>query len=208
MQEASHHFLLYPFFRLYTLWKIRRNFHGVKIRGDVSVKDLPVLLVTNHFSWWDGFWAMYLNIRLFKRKFYFMMLEEQLNKNKFFNKTGGYSVRKGSKSVINTLNYTARLLEDRNNLVLLFPQGRFYSLYENETRFEKGIEYILKKTKGKVQIVFNVNLIEYFAEQKPGLLICISEYSGTDFSASVLEAEYNRFYRECISWNIELAKTQ
>lgn len=203
--RASHNFFMYPFFKLYTLWKIRRNFHGVHIKGGYTEKDLPLLLVSNHISWWDGFWAMYVNLKLFRRKFYFMMLEEQLRKHMFFNKAGGYSVRKGSRSLIDTLIYTASLLEDKSNLVLLFPQGEFSSLYEAEIRFEKGIEYILKKTSAKVQIIFMVNLIEYFSESKPGLFIYISEYQGQDFDAVSLEAEYNRFYKRCIAENMKLA---
>ncbi len=205
MLRASHHFFLYPFFKLYTLWKIRRNFHGVKISGEYSEKKEPLLVVANHFSWWDGFWAMYLNLKLFRRKFYFMMLEEQLQERMFLNKSGGYSIKKKSRSVIDTLNYTSGLLEDDNNMVLMFPQGDFSSLYDTEIKFERGIEHILKKTSRKVQIMFMVNLIEYLSEVKPGLYIYIMEYQGSDFSTAALASAYNRFYRECISENIKLA---
>ncbi len=84
--KATHHQVIYPFFQMYTRWKIWRNFHGVIITGEYHEKDLPILLITNHISWWDGFWADYINMKLFHRKFYFMMLEEQLLKHMFFNK--------------------------------------------------------------------------------------------------------------------------
>jgi 1-acyl-sn-glycerol-3-phosphate acyltransferase len=113
-------------------------------------------LVSNHLSWWDGFWAMYLNIKLFHRKFYFMMLENQLKKHMFFNRTGGYSIKKGSKSIIETIEYTAHLLSDKQNLVLLFPQGEIQSLYTHVFRFENGIGHIMKKLTGKAQIIFLV----------------------------------------------------
>jgi len=200
--RASHHPIIYPFFKLYAVLKIRRNFHGVIINGDYIEKNIPILLISNHISWWDGFWAEYLNIKLFHRKFYFMMLEEQLIKHMFFNKTGGYSVRKGSKSIIETLDYTAELLADKRNLVLMFPQGRFESIYNQNFRFEKGIEHVLKKVKGSIQILLLVNLIEYFANPRPGLLIYFKEYKGSDLSTENLQTEFNTFYSACVAENI------
>jgi 1-acyl-sn-glycerol-3-phosphate acyltransferase len=206
--KATHHFFLYPFFKLYTLWKIRRNFHNVYINGEFHEKKLPVLLLSNHLSWWDGFWAMYLNIKLFQRKFYFMMIEEQLKKYKFFNKTGGYSVKKGSRSIIETLEYTIQLLKDKNNMVLLFPQGEIQSLYTQTIHFENGIGNIMKKVSGPVQVIFLVNLVEYFSNPKPGLYLYLKEYTGKDFTTENLEKEYNYFYVNCISEDLRIKEAK
>ncbi len=73
------------------------------------------------------------------------MLEEQLRKHMYLNKAGGFSVRKGSRSIVESLGYTAELLNDKNNLVLMFPQGRIESMHKQDFVFEKGIEYVLKK---------------------------------------------------------------
>jgi len=203
--RATHNRIIYSFFKLYTHCKIKRNFHGVRIRGEFTERGLPVLLISNHFSWWDGFWAEYLNLKVFKRKFYFMMLEEQLKKNMFFNKTGGYSVKKGSASVIESLDYTAELLSDPGNLVLMFPQGKFDSMHNHSLRFEKGVGYVLSKMKQKIQIIFVANFIEYFSEEKPGLIIYFNEFSGDDLSSANLEKEYNTFFSVCRAENIRFA---
>jgi len=202
--KATHHFFISPFFKLYTLWKIRRNFYAVYINGEFHEKQLPVLLISNHLSWWDGFWAMYLNIKLFHRKFYFMMIEEQLKKYMFFNKTGGYSIKKGSRSIIETIEYTVHLLADQNNMVLLFPQGEIQSLYTQSIRFENGIGHIMKKVTGSIQIIFLVSLVDYFSNPKPGLYLYLKEYTGKDYTKESLEKEYNRFYANCISENIHI----
>lgn len=200
--KASHHPLIYPFFILYTRLKIRQHFSKVLITGQYCEKHLPVLLISNHISWWDGFWAMYLDLKLFHRKFYFMMLEEQLKRHIYFNKTGGYSVRKSSKSIIETLNYTAELLADPGNIVLIFPTGEIESMHKQVHRFERGIEYILGKVTNEIQIIFLANLIDYFSNQKPVLFMFIEEYKGIDFRSEVLQAEYDRFYMECVASNI------
>ena len=192
---------MYGFFKLYCIWKIRHNFHEVYIKGDFRDKNLPVLLVSNHVSWWDGFWAMYLNLKFLKRRFYFMMLENQLRNFMFFNKTGGYSIKKGSKSIIETLNYTIRLLSDNKNMVLLFPQGRIQSIYNSTFRFEKGLEYLLNKITRKVHLIFLVCLIDYFSHSRPCLFLYFKEYLENDCSSPNIEKEYNMFYAQCIAEN-------
>lgn len=201
--KAKHNFFLYPFFQFYSLYKIKQNFNKVEINGEFRDRGLPVFLVSNHISWWDGFWTVYLNRKLFGRKyFYFMMLEEELQKRMFLNKAGGYSVKKGSRSVIETMEYTAQLLDDKNNLVLIFPQGEINSLHTREIRFEKGIEYVIKKSSGNFQLVFVVFLIDYFSEQKPSLFVYLKEYDLRNFTSKTLETEYNIFYNDCISENL------
>lgn len=201
--KASHHPVIYPFFQLYSWLKIKINFQQVTISHDFREKGLPILMISNHFSWWDGFWVVYLNLKLLHRKFFFfMMLEEELRKHMFLNKSGGFSVRKGSRSIVESLNYTAELLNDKNNLVLMFPQGRIESMHKQDIIFEKGIEFVLKKTGTRPQIIFLVNLVDYFSNQKPRLYMYLKEYSGTDFSTEMLQKEFNLFYSECLAVNI------
>ena len=98
--KAKHNFIIYLFFKQYAEWIMKRHFGVIQILGDFQEKKLPVLLISNHISWWDGFWSMYLNVKVLKRKFHFMMLEEQLRKFWFFNYSGGFSVNKKSKTII------------------------------------------------------------------------------------------------------------
>jgi 1-acyl-sn-glycerol-3-phosphate acyltransferase len=174
------------------------------VNGNFDDKGLPLLLISNHFSWWDGFWAVYLNYRIFHRRFHFMMLEEQLKKHMFFSKTGGFSIKKGSKSIVETIDYTAHLLSDKKNLVLIFPQGEIRSMHTQEIFFEKGIEHIIKKLNNSIHFVFLVNLVDYFSSPKPGLYMYIREYEGADFTTDTLQKEYNRFYSECIAENLKM----
>ena len=199
--KAKHHFLIYPFFRFYAGWIIHRHFGRVELKNEFYDRDLPVLLLANHFSWWDGFFAMYLNVNILKRKFHFMMLEEQLKKFSFFNKTGGYSIRKKSRSIIESIDYTAELLSNKQNMVILFPQGKIESIYTRNFQFESGIERILGKIGNEIQIVFMVNLVDYFSNRKPGLFMYLSEYQKNDFDTKTIQAEYNAFYARCIAEN-------
>ncbi len=203
--KAQHNWFVYPFFKFYAVYKIHRSFNQTVISGDYHDKGLPVLLLSNHLSWWDGFWAMYVNVKLLKRKFHFMMLEEQLKRFSFFINTGGYSVKKRSRSVIDSINYTAEILSDKENMVLLFPQGKITSIYNQTFIFENGIGHIINKIKGKIQIIFMANLVDYFSDEKPSLFIYLREYESPDCKTETIQEAYNRFYSECIANNIKEA---
>lgn len=199
--KAHHHFLIYPFFKFYAGWIIKRHFGQVQVVENYVDKGSSVVLLANHFSWWDGFFAMYLNVNVLKRKFHFMMLEEQLKKFSFFNQTGGFSVRKNSRSLLESINYTVELLSEKQNMVLLFPQGKIETSYKNEFQFEAGIGRILSHVKAPVQILFMVNLIDYYSSRKPGIYMHVSEYTGDKLDAQSLTQAYNLFYHECVQTN-------
>ena len=203
MVKSKHNPLIYKFFKIYTLWKINRNFRRVMITGEFNEKNKAILLISNHFSWWDGFWAMYLNLKIFRRKFHFMMLEEQLEKFWFFKYTGGYPVRRRTRSVLESINYTIELLSRRQNLVLLFPQGRLESLYKSSITFEKGVTRIASEINGKAQVIFVVNLVDYLSEPKPSLYTCLKEFTIENQQAGDIEQAYNTFLSECISEQIK-----
>ena len=130
-----------------------------------------------------------------------MMLEEQLLKFSFFNKTGGYSIRKKSREAIESINYTAELLRDGGNMVLLFPQGKIESIYKTSFDFEGGIGRIIEKTGCAIHILFMANLIDYFSSRKPGLFIYVSEYQSDKFDTKSIQDAYNLFYNQCMVAN-------
>jgi len=204
MIKANHHFIVYPAFRVFTLLSISRNFNQVKIIGDFEDRGLPLFVISNHFSWWDGLFVNYVNMKVLKRTFNFMMLEEQLEVYKFFRNLGAYSVKKNSRSMIESFIYTCELLQDKSNMVLMFPQGEIQSLYKSEIIFEQGIDRILGKVNNEIQILFIANLIDYFSHSKPTLYAYIVEYILTENSHTVLQNAYNMFYSDSVEKNKEI----
>lgn len=124
------------------------------------------------------------------------MLEEQLRKFWFFNYTGGFSVNKKSRTLVESLRYTSELLQNSKNMVVVFPQGEIQSQYTEKAEFEKGVEKILQYTKNEIQILFVANFTEYFSEPKASVFIHFEEYPGSNFSTKVLQKAYNNFFTE------------
>lgn len=178
---------------------IRRKFHSVIIeKKDIDTRK-PIILISNHISWWDGFWAMYINLKLFKKKFYFMMHEKQLLEYKFFNLTGGFSINNQYRHIIDSINYSSSILENKNNLLVIYPQGEINSIYQSEFVFKRGIEKIINQK--DISLVFSANLIDYFSNQKPSIFIYLEEYQG-DYNLKEIEKGYNNFYINSIQYQI------
>lgn len=128
-----------------------------------------------------------------------MMLEDQLRRYIILNKAGAFSVKKGSRDMLESLNYCSRLLEDPQNLLVIFPQGEIQSLYTRYFRFEKGIERITKIAEGSAQLLFNVNLTDYFSHKKPGLNVYFRTCPLSDNSTlPEIEEAYNEYVKACI----------
>jgi hypothetical protein len=200
MIPARHKRFFVAFFDHYSRWMIRGHFRKVDIIPRMEQISGPVLLIGNHFSWWDGFIACYLNREVFHKKLHIMMLEKQLRPRMFLNKAGAYSIRKGSRDMLRSLQYTAELLHDRHNLVVMYPQGEFQSLHAFPLRFERGMGKILALSPGEFQIVFYAALIDYFEHRKPGLTLylhTLDPYSGN--TTEDLESAYNVFLSGCIA---------
>ncbi len=180
---------------------IRFFFRNVRYIGEYEEKNLPILLISNHFSWFDGFIQIPLNFKVFKRCFNFMMLENELSKNMFLTKVGASSISKGKRSSLESLDYAVELLQNRENLFLFFPQGKIESIYTREFTFEKGLlSHIIENVKNDYEVVFNINLIDYGAHRRPEMSVYFETQTiNENTNADDLEREYNRFANACFT---------
>jgi len=197
--KAKHHRVIYPLFKLLTHFLLKRKFQVIHTIGDFDDPGKPVLVIANHISWWDGFWLMYLNLKRIHRKVHFMMLEEQLKKHWYFQFTGGFSVKKKSRSLIESLNYTLELLSDPHNMVFIFPQGEIQSQHNNTITFEQGVQRIVEKLTDEIQVVFVANLLDYFSHPKPGLYMYIETHNSQQLKHCSVESKYSIFYNNALS---------
>jgi 1-acyl-sn-glycerol-3-phosphate acyltransferase len=189
--KARHHWFYYPFFKGYSMLLPRLDFRKVVYHAEVEDSGLPVLMIGNHFSWWDGFLALQINQRLFGRRFHIMMLEEQLRARMFLNKSGAYSIRPGHRSMVETFAYTRELLSDPGNLVTMYPQGKLYSMHDQPFVFEKGWYRIVERLEQPVQMVLYFALVDYFSHRKPTLNIYVYAHDPPYGGADQVEAAFN-----------------
>lgn len=169
MIEAKHKAWAKYIFKKYIYRQFKKNFHSFKLIGDIpDVSNRSVLLLTNHSTWWDGFFTFFLNEKFFSKKYYIMMLEDQLERFYFFQYLGAFSIKQNSpKKIVETLNYSKRLLNNDNNLVNIYPEGDMSYSFENKVLYKKGILKILNDLTSDINIVQIAIKSLHLHEEKP-----------------------------------------
>lgn len=180
----------------YINYILRCDFHEVIYTNTLQPDNRSILLIPNHFSWWDGFFAWRINQQILKKNFHIMMLEQELSKRLFFSRVGAFSVNLQSRSIIDSIDYAANLLSNPNNMVTMYPQGKLGSQHLWEVQFRKGIERILQKA-NNTRVVLAVFLVDYYGNRKPTVTVRLKDYNGS-FSMHEIENAYNSLLMESI----------
>lgn len=165
-------------FHIYVMRLMKRQFHAFHLFGNVPQPDpdLPLLLIPNHSTWWDGFFVYLLNDQILKRELYLMMLDRQLAKYKFFSRIGAFGITPGDKEKVNeSLNYTVELLQKKNVMITIFPQGILLPWGKRPLDFKKGIEAIIELYEKPINILPLAIRAEYGGEQRAEVFFQFSE---------------------------------
>ncbi len=185
-------------FKVYVKWLVNKQFHRFLFNTIEVENNKSVLLIANHFSFWDGLILYCLNERLFKKKFHVMILQETAKRIGALGYGGAFSVNKGSRDVIESLDYAAQLLNNPGNLVLMFPQGKLYSNFVEHINFEKGVTKLIQKSGNNCQIIFAATFIQYFEHKKPTVTIYLKQQHDIYFSKgiSTLQSDYQEHFNK------------
>lgn len=188
-------------------WRMLQSFKELQLYNQIELKpNHSVLLLCNHFSWWDGFLAAYLGHFIFKKTMFTMMQEDHLQQRMWLRRLGSFSISRTSKNMLQSMQYAAEQLNQPENLVTVFPQGSLESNHSNEIRVEKGISYLVKNIKGDCQIVYCTVLIDYFESFKPTayfhLLDCGTNHN---FNLENLTQQINSFQQKALVSQINVA---
>lgn len=108
--------------------RIRKTFSAVHIKNlkglQQAVDEGPVLVVSNHLSWWDPMFIIVIGHRLVRADAYAMMDAKNLERLPFLGRIGGFGVELDSpRDSKRILKYAAGLLDAAGRLVWIFPQG-------------------------------------------------------------------------------------
>jgi hypothetical protein len=190
----------------------RRRFNKMIINEAEIKPGHSYLSMCNHFSFLDGFLAIYLCLKgIHPRQplkgFYIMSLKKQMQQHWWLKYIGAFSIVPGSKSSEESMDYAAEVLNTPGNLLLFYPQGNLESLHIREIEFKDGVSQIVPKIKGNCQLLWCSILMEYFESTKPSVYFNLLD-SGTNnnFDFEVLKRKVNEHHRQAIQSNIRFTK--
>lgn len=204
---SNRHPLFYKLFLPFMRWHMLRTFRALTLFNKIQLKpNHSILLLCNHFSWWDGFLAAYLGHFIFKKKLFTMMQEDHLQKRMWLSRLGSFSISRTSRDMLRSIQYAARQLNLPENLVTVFPEGALQSNHSTEIIIEKGISYLVKNIKGNCQIVYCAVLIDYFESFKPTayfhLLDCGTNH---EFNLDKLSKQINDFHQMALKNQVNVS---
>lgn len=178
------------------------NIHPVGLKPGHSY-----ILMCNHFSFWDGFWAYYICNKYFlnkgMKKLYIMSLKKQMDKNKWLRYIGSFSIDPGKRSIQESFDYAADILSEPGNLLLFYPQGKLESMYIRHIKFDEGLYEIVTRIKGDCQLIWNSTTLEFFESVRPtidGSMLDCGTNHNFDFTA--LKKKVDEFHISAIKRNI------
>lgn len=197
--------IIFTFFSWYISKIIGKDFAAFHHNNVPFEINKAILLLANHFSWWDGFLIFHLNKIYFKKKFHVMVLQDTAEKVKFLKYLGAFSVQKNAKSIVKSLDYAGELLDNPENLVLIFPQGELHSAHVSSISFEKGVTRIISASKKQFQYIFAAVLIDYFDKRKPTVTTHLQIWEAQEYaSLQVIKSAYNKHYENAIKQQTEV----
>ncbi|MEJ2618210.1 MAG: lysophospholipid acyltransferase family protein [Ignavibacteriaceae bacterium] len=198
MIKAEHKKWARLIFNLYIDKLLKNNFVNYYLLNSYPVldKNLSVVLTPNHISWWDGFFIDYI-VKIFSdRKMHIMMLEEQLKKFWFFQKLGAYSVNPDNVgSLLTTVRYTRKLLNNPESLAVIYPQGKIEPFEKRPLTIKNGLKLFVENMPNEIAVIPVAFKIQYFNEKKPAVIARFGKILYAETICSDYQLYVNEFYR-------------
>jgi len=205
-------FPIYRRLMLPVIWLFRKRFNKMII-NDIDIKPGHCyLLMLNHFGFFDAFFAYYLCFYYLNKKtlikgMYAMSVKKQMEKKPWLKYSGSFSVEPGKRSVGESLNYAASILNKPGNVLIYYPQGELESAYIRHIDFKDGIYEIITRTTGNCQLIWCSVLTEYFESLKPSVYFNLLDCgTNKDFDFKKLKANINAHHLQAIKKNIRYTK--
>ena len=171
--------LLLRWFIWYSRRYIRRHFHSMRI----SLAGLPpethghpVVIYSNHASWWDVLVCLVLKDEFFPTRNLFAPIDGAALENyKMFKRLGFFGVERDSaRGAVKFLRTSDSILKSPDALLFITPQSRFADVRERPIRFEPGLGHLAARVKDAVFVPV-VGEYVFWEERLPEILVRFGE---------------------------------
>jgi 1-acyl-sn-glycerol-3-phosphate acyltransferase len=158
-----------------TIWLQAERATLAALCGPPPARRPPLIWVSPHPSWWDGYLGWLVNRRLGNRDGYLMMDAEFLPNYRFFTLAGAFGVdRQNPRAALESVEYIAGLLGARPNRALwIFPQGTITPPDRRPLQLYGGVSHILQRL-AVADVVPVAWRLAFREEQRPEVLIRIA----------------------------------
>ena len=182
MIPACHSPLMLRFFDRYVAHYLRRRFHRVRLWGSVTAveipREMPVLIISSHASWWDVLVGYYLSRHVVRLDTYGPMDLAQLRRYRILARLGMYSIDRSSRAGMRDFfRYTVDLLA-KGRAVWMTPQGEFASNWRRPVRFQAGVGHLVRRLP-EIGVVPVALAYEFLDEPRPEVSSSLARRAST-----------------------------
>ena len=171
--------LLLRWFIWYSRRYLRRHFHSLRISCaglPPDVRGLPLVVYSNHASWWDALVCLVLKDEFFPERNAFTPIDAaMLERYGFFRKLGFFGVEQRSRrGAIQFLRTAENILREPDSLLAITPQSRFADARERPVHFEAGLGHLAGRAERAVFVPMAMELV-FWEERLPEILVRFGE---------------------------------
>lgn len=153
--------------------QMRRHFRAVRL-AKPGVPPLPpgrpVVVFSNHPSWWDPAFFMVLAPRLFPgRRGFGPMEDAQLARYPFFRRVGIFGIPEGRAGAARFLDASRGILSDPSRMLWITAQGRFSDPRERPLTLRPGVAHLLAREPRAVALPLAIDY-PFWSEKRPEAL--------------------------------------
>ena len=171
-----------------------RNFDAIRLSGEEGLATLgntPLVIYTNHPSWWDPILFMLLSQEVFPdRTAYGPMDSAALEKYRFLTKLGIFGVEQGSRAgAVQFLRMGESILKSSGATLWITAEGRFTDPRRRPVDLRPGLSHLVKRV-GKVTAIPLAVEYPFWNERLPEILVRFGDavdFTETDRTRPVTE---------------------
>ena len=170
---------LLKWFTWYSRRYIRRHFHSLRVSLSglpPETHGLPIVIYSNHASWWDALVCLVLKDEFFGDRTAFAPIDAaMLERYRMFGKLGFFGVQQHTRrGAIQFLRTAEAVLQSPQNLLAITPQSRFADARERPIRFEAGLGHLATRVRRALFVPFAAEYV-FWEERLPEILVRFGE---------------------------------
>jgi 1-acyl-sn-glycerol-3-phosphate acyltransferase len=172
------HRYLIDWFTWYSRRYIRRHFHALRVSrtGLPQPSNLPLVIYSNHASWWDPLVGLVVKSEFFEDRTLFAPMDAvMLQRYKMFARLGFFGVEQGSRAGAAQFLRTAQaVLQSPQHLLAVTPQSRFADARERPAGLHAGLGHLARRVECALFIPVAVEYV-FWEERLPEILVRFGE---------------------------------
>ncbi|MEK7781869.1 MAG: lysophospholipid acyltransferase family protein [Verrucomicrobiota bacterium] len=171
--------LLLGWFTWYARRYLRRHFHSLRISRSGSApgyRDQPLVIYSNHASWWDPLVCLVLKAHRFPERRAFTPIDAAaLERYGILRRVGFFPVeQRSARGAVQFLRTSTAILQSPKNLLAITPQSRFADVRERPVHFEGGLGLLATRVDDAVFVPFAAEYV-FWEERLPEILVRFGE---------------------------------